>query len=35
MFVVGVPYFADHPLPGVDLLAASLGDPEVAAALGV
>ena len=35
MFVVGVPYFAGHPLPGVDLLAASLGDPEVAAALGL
>jgi HAD superfamily hydrolase (TIGR01509 family) len=35
MFVVGVPYLAGHPLPGVDLLAASLGDPEVAAALGV
>jgi beta-phosphoglucomutase-like phosphatase (HAD superfamily) len=35
MFVVGVPYFADHPLPGVDLLATSLGAPEVAAALGL
>jgi beta-phosphoglucomutase-like phosphatase (HAD superfamily) len=35
MFVVGVPYFADHPLPGVDLLAGSLADPEVAAALGL
>jgi hypothetical protein len=35
MFVVGVPYFADHPLPGVDLLATSLAAPEVAAALGL
>lgn len=35
MFVVGVPYFSGHALPGVDLLAASLGDPQVAAALGL
>lgn len=35
MFVVGVPYFPGHPLPGVDLLAGSLADPQVAAALGL
>ena len=35
MFVVRVPSFAGHPLPGADLLAGSLADPEVAAALGL
>jgi HAD superfamily hydrolase (TIGR01509 family) len=35
MYVVGVPYFAGGELPGSDLLAASLADPEVARALGL
>ena len=35
MYVVGVPYFAGEVLPGSDLLAASLADPAVAAALGL
>ncbi|MEX2196639.1 MAG: HAD family phosphatase [Thermoleophilaceae bacterium] len=33
MFVVGVPYLPEMPLPGASLQAASLGDPEVLAAL--
>jgi beta-phosphoglucomutase-like phosphatase (HAD superfamily) len=35
MYVIGVPYFAGEALPGSDLLAGSLADPEVAAALGL
>jgi HAD superfamily hydrolase (TIGR01509 family) len=35
MYVIGVPYFAGGALPGSDLLAGSLADPEVAAALGL
>jgi len=35
MFVIGVPYFAGSPLPGANLLADSLADPSVAAALGL
>jgi HAD superfamily hydrolase (TIGR01509 family) len=35
MFVVGVPYFRDSPLPDADLLADSLAEPAVAAALGL
>lgn len=36
MFVIGVPYFADGPMPdGIDLRAGSLADPEVHAALGL
>jgi HAD superfamily hydrolase (TIGR01509 family) len=35
MYVVGVPYFAGEELPGSDLLANSLADPAVAAALGL
>jgi HAD superfamily hydrolase (TIGR01509 family) len=35
MYVVGVPYFAGGELPGSDLLADSLADPAVAAALGL
>jgi HAD superfamily hydrolase (TIGR01509 family) len=35
MYVVGVPYFAGAALPGSDLLAGSLADPAVAAALGL
>jgi HAD superfamily hydrolase (TIGR01509 family) len=35
MFVVGVPYFADMPLAGASLQAASLADPGVAEALGL
>jgi HAD superfamily hydrolase (TIGR01509 family) len=35
MYVVGVPYFAGGELPGSDLLAGSLADPAVSAALGL
>ncbi len=35
MFVIGVPYFTGSQLPGSDLLADTLGDPEVARALGL
>ena len=35
MFVIGVPYFAGEELPGCDLLADSLANPAVAAALGL
>jgi len=35
MYVIGVPYFTGAQLPGSDLLADSLADPEVAAALGL
>ncbi|MGA8364953.1 MAG: HAD family phosphatase [Solirubrobacteraceae bacterium] len=35
MYVVGVPYFAGAELPGSDLLAGSLADPAVSAALGL
>ncbi len=35
MFVVGVPYLRGMALPGADLQAASLSEPEVLAALGL
>ncbi len=35
MFVIGVPYFTGAQLPGSDLLADSLADPQVARALGL
>ncbi len=35
MFVIGVPYFAGSEIPGASLLASSLGDREVARALGL
>jgi HAD superfamily hydrolase (TIGR01509 family) len=35
MYVIGVPYFAGSQLPGADLLADSLGEAAVAAALGL
>jgi hypothetical protein len=35
MYVIGVPYFTGAQLPGSDLLADSLADPRVAAALGL
>jgi HAD superfamily hydrolase (TIGR01509 family) len=35
MFVIAVPYFPDQTVPGASLLASSLADPEVAAALGL
>jgi HAD superfamily hydrolase (TIGR01509 family) len=35
MFVIGVPYFAEAPLEGASLRAASLADPQVAEALGL
>ena len=35
MYVIGVPYFTGAQLPGSDLLAGSLADPEVGAALGL
>jgi HAD superfamily hydrolase (TIGR01509 family) len=35
MYVIGVPYFTGAQLPGCDLLARSLADPEVARALGL
>jgi HAD superfamily hydrolase (TIGR01509 family) len=35
MYVIGVPYFSGSELPGSDLLADSLSDPAVAAALGL
>jgi HAD superfamily hydrolase (TIGR01509 family) len=35
MFVIGVPYLADHELPGASLLAESLADAAVARALGL
>ena len=35
LFVIAVPYFPDQTVPGASLLAGSLADPEVAAALGL
>ena len=35
LFVIAVPYFADHTLDGASLHAASLADPRVARALGL
>ncbi len=35
MYVIGVPYFSGAQLPGSDLLADSLADPQVARALGL
>lgn len=35
MFVIGVPYFAGSDIPGASLLADSLGDLDVARALGL
>jgi HAD superfamily hydrolase (TIGR01509 family) len=35
LYVIAVPYFPDTPIPGAMLSAASLSDPEVAAALGL
>jgi HAD superfamily hydrolase (TIGR01509 family) len=35
MYVIAVPYFPDTPLRGASLIADSLADPRVAAALGV
>jgi HAD superfamily hydrolase (TIGR01509 family) len=35
MYVVAVPYFADLPIEGASLTAASLADPRVAEALGL
>ena len=35
LYVIGVPYFPGSELPGSDLLADSLSDPAVAAALGL
>ncbi len=35
MFVIGVPYFAGADIPGASLLADSLGDAQVARALGL
>ncbi len=35
MYVIGVPYFAGSELPGSDLLADSLADSAVLAALGL
>jgi HAD superfamily hydrolase (TIGR01509 family) len=35
MYVIGVPYFTGAQLPGSDLLADSLADPEVATVLGL
>jgi HAD superfamily hydrolase (TIGR01509 family) len=35
MYVIGVPYFTGAQLPGCDLLAGSLADPDVARALGL
>ena len=35
MYVIGVPYFPDTILEGASLVAPSLADPRVAAALGV
>jgi HAD superfamily hydrolase (TIGR01509 family) len=35
MYVIGVPYFPDAGLDGASLVASSLADPEVAAALGL
>jgi HAD superfamily hydrolase (TIGR01509 family) len=35
MYVIAVPYFEDHDLDGAALIAPSLADPSVAAALGL
>jgi HAD superfamily hydrolase (TIGR01509 family) len=35
MFVIAVPYFPDTPIAGASLVASSLGDAEVVAALGL
>lgn len=35
MFVIGIPYFADGELPGANLIAETLGEDEVFAALGL
>jgi HAD superfamily hydrolase (TIGR01509 family) len=35
LYVIAVPYFDDHELDGASLVAPSLADPSVAAALGV
>jgi HAD superfamily hydrolase (TIGR01509 family) len=35
LYVIAVPYFPDHTLPGASLMATSLADPEVARALGL
>jgi HAD superfamily hydrolase (TIGR01509 family) len=35
LFVIGVPYLADTPMPVADLLVGSLADPAVARALGL
>ena len=35
LFVIAVPYFADHTLDGASMQAASLADPRVARALGL
>jgi len=35
MFVIGVPYFPDSAIPGADLIAPSLAEPEVAAVFGL
>jgi HAD superfamily hydrolase (TIGR01509 family) len=35
LFVIAVPYFDDHELDGASLIAPSLADPSVAAALGL
>jgi HAD superfamily hydrolase (TIGR01509 family) len=35
MYVIAVPYFPDTPIEGASLVAGSLADPRVAAALGV
>jgi HAD superfamily hydrolase (TIGR01509 family) len=35
LYVIAVPYFPDHTLPGASLVATSLADPAVAAALGL
>ena len=35
LFVIAIPYFADHTIDGASLIAPSLADPAVAAALGL
>ncbi len=35
MFVIGVPYFPGSEIPGADVLARTLAEPHVAAALGL
>jgi HAD superfamily hydrolase (TIGR01509 family) len=35
LYVIGIPYFDDHELDGASLIAPSLADPSVAAALGL